>query len=136
MTAPILVVFERNGPSVPGKATNRAQCPDQEGRRDHGLPAEFELHDQVAQEVSQADLRQHVDHLEMQLAGRDRHAESGSSGSGGNCARRYGGSSSPSPAPWARRIAMANGIATPTMNMNAGWIRSQKAIHSQGLCSN
>jgi hypothetical protein len=22
------------------------------------------------------------------------------------------------------------------MNMNAGWIRSQKAIHSQGMCSN
>ena len=39
-------------------------------------------------------------------------------------------------APRALRMARANGIATPTMNMNAGWMRSQKAIHSHGLWSN
>ena len=39
-------------------------------------------------------------------------------------------------APCSSRRASANGIATPTMNMKAGWIRSQKAIHTQGMCSN
>ncbi len=29
------------------------------------------------------------------------------------------------PSPRARRLAYENGIATPTMNMNDGWIRSQ-----------
>ena len=39
-------------------------------------------------------------------------------------------------APCALRMARAKGMATPTMNMKAGWMRSQKAIHSQGLWSN
>ena len=37
-----------------------------------------------------------------------------------------------SDAPFAFRAASANGMATPTMNMNAGWIRSQKTRPSQG----
>ena len=35
-------------------------------------------------------------------------------------------------APRAARAASAKGMATPTMNMNAGWIRSQKTRPSQG----
>src|SRR3954452_20914742 len=38
--------------------------------------------------------------------------------------------------PRARRFAYEKGIATPTMNMNDGWIMSQKEQPRQETCSN
>ena len=39
-------------------------------------------------------------------------------------------------APCAARLASANGMATPTMNMKAGWIMSQNTPPSHATWSN
>src|SRR5207244_12798642 len=59
-------LLRKEGVSRSRESHEKRPMPNQKQRRDYSLPSKPELHDQVAKKISDADLRQHVDELEMQ----------------------------------------------------------------------